>query len=29
MDTFLLEASGANGDDVRRHLGPPLHLREV
>jgi len=27
MDTFLLDASGANADEVRRHLGPPLQLR--
>ena len=29
MDTFLLDASGANADVVRRHLGPPLPLRAV
>lgn len=27
METFLLEASGANADEVRRQLGPPLQLR--
>ena len=27
MDTFLLDASSANAEEVKRHLGPPLQLR--